>query len=363
MKNPLHVPTRYFLGQAYARSGRYEDAAREWKKVTQEGDGTPYGFWAQTALEQTGKPEASAAEAEKLKRWYIQARYGYEFDSNVILRPEDRSLSNTKDVNAGRHNLDLAIRYRLFSGKETAWDLTYAGRQSLHEDNFNEFNYHSEEVGLNLRRRVKMGDQDVVLGLRYEYLLGFLGENLYSNRNRWHVSGDTRFTKYTQTIFYDRMTVSNYGPDGFNPTQTSRDGFDNDIGFSHFFYNKDFQRYLFLRGEFNTAAARGSNFDSVGYSTRLGFHTPLPKAFKKLSFDISSGLEQHFYPSFTSTSSFDESRRRDLECDLYTSLTYALTKDLSARGFYRYVNGNNQNNLYDYERQIGGIQFIYSRVA
>lgn len=363
--NPDHIPTHYFLGQAYARSGLYDDAAREWKKVAQDGEGTPYAFWAESALQQTQKFEAPAASEkspEKVDRWYIQARYGYEYDSNVILKPEDQTLSSAKDQDAGRHSLDLAIRYRLLSRRDTAVDLTYAGRQSLHDDHFEAFNYHSEEFGFNFRQRIQIGGKDVVLGARYEYLLGFLATDLYSQRNRFHLSADTRFTDHTQTIFYDRMTVSNYGPDGFNPPQTSRDGFENDAGLTHFFYNKDFQRYLFLRGEFNTAATRGSNFDSVGYTTRVGYHSPVPKL-DKVSFDLSSGLEQHFYPGFTSTSSLDTSRRRDLSWDIYTSLTYALTKSFALRAFYRYVNGENQNNLYNYERQIGGFQIIYSRTA
>lgn len=363
VKNPSHVPTHYFLGQAYARSGLYDDAAREWKQVAKDGEGTPYAFWAESALQQTQKFEVPAEKtAEKVQRWYIQARYGYEYDSNVILKPEDQTLSTAKDQDAGRHSLDLAIRYRLLSRRDTAVDLTYAGRQSLHDDHFEDFNYHSEEFGLNFRQRTQIGSQDVVWGLRYEYLLGFLSTDLYSQRNRWHISADTRFTEHTQTIFYDRITVSNYGPDGFNPPQTSRDGFENDTGFTHFFYNHDFQRYLFLRGEFNTAATRGDNFDSLGYTTRIGYHTPVPKL-EKLSFDASTGLEQHFYPGFTSTSSLDTSRRRDVTWDLYTSLTYALTKSFAVRGFYRYVNGENQNNLYNYERHIGGFQIIYSRTA
>ncbi len=363
VKNPEHIPTRYFLGQAYARSGRYDDAAREWKQVEKDGEGTPYAFWAQTALEQTGAPAASASgPAGKLQRWYIQARYGYEFDSNVILKPDDQSLSTAKDQNAGRHSGDLTLRYRAVSKKDTALDLLYAVRQSLHDDNFNAFNYHSQEFGFNFRQRVKIRDQDVVLGLRYDYSLGFLAENLYSNRNRWNISADTKFTEHTQTIFYNRFGVTNYGPDGFNPRQTSRDGIDNDTGISQFFYSKDFQKYLFLRQEVNVTAARGSNFDSWGLTSRVGYHTPVPKL-KRFSWDVSVGFEPRFYPGFTSTSSLDTSRRRDMQSDLYTSLTYEITKDFSTRVFYRFVDGHNQNNLYDYTRQIGGIQFIYTLAA
>jgi tetratricopeptide (TPR) repeat protein len=360
--NPEHIPTRYFLGQAYARSGRYDDANREWKQVQKDGEGTPYAFWAQTALEQTTAPSAASSPSGKLQRWLIQARYGYEFDSNVILRPTDRSLSNVKDPNSGRHNGDLAIRYRVVSKKDTAIDLLYAVRQSLHDDHFNAFNYHSEEFGFNFRQRAKVGDQDVVFGLRYDYSLGFLAENLYSNRNRWNLSADTKFTEHTQTIFYNRVGITNYGPDGFSPAQTSRDGVDNDTGISQFFYSKDFQKYLFLRQEVNVTAARGTNFDSWGLTSRIGYHAPVPKI-KRLSWDGSLGFEPHFYPGFTSTSSLDRSRRRDMQFDLYTSLTYEITKDFSARGFYRFVDGSNQNNLYDYTRQIGGIQFIYTLAA
>ncbi len=363
-KNPQHIPTRYFLGQALARSGKYEEASGEWKIVTQEGEGTPYAFWAQSAIQQMQGPSfsASATPQEKIQRWYIQARYGYEMDSNVILRPEDKNLSVSGDRDAGRHSGDLALRYRAYSKRDTAIDLTYAARQSLHDDNFNAFNYHSEEFGINARKRVKMGDQDVVLGARYEYLLGFLDKDLYSNRNRWNLSADTRFTEQTQTIFFDRMTVSNYGPDGSEPSKTSRDGFENDIGFTHFFYNHDFQRYVFFRGEFNTSENRGSNFDSWGTSFRLGYHTPVPKL-SRFSIDVSSGLENRFYPDFESTTRLDPKRREDLDWDLYGALTYAITKTLSARFFYNYFNTENNNDIYEYNRHIGGLQFIYSRSA
>jgi len=362
-KNPKHIPTRYFLGQAFARSGRYEEAAQEWTTVAQEGEGTPYAAWSLSAIQQMKGPDFSASDQpEKIQRWYIQARYGYEVDSNVILRPEDKNLSIAGDRDAGRHSGDLALRYRAYSKRDTAIDLTYAARQTLHDDSFEEFNYHSEEFGINARQRVKVGEKDVVLGARYEYLLGFLDKDIYSNRNRWTLSADTRFTERTQTIFFDRMTVANYGPDGSEPSKTSRDGFENDVGFTHFFYSKDFQRYVFFRGELNTSENRGSNFDSWGTTFRLGYHTPVPK-FSRFSIDVSSGLSNQHYPDFESTTTLDPRRREDLDWDLYAALSYAITKTLSARFFYNYFNTENNNDIYEYNRHIGGLQFIYSRSA
>lgn len=360
-KNPHHAPTHYFLGQAYARSGFYEEATREWKSAVQEGAGTSYAVWSQNAIQRSSGPDFSAAQTpDKIDRWYIQAKYGYEYDTNVVLRPDDKALSASTDQTAGRQSADLVFRYRALSKRHTAVDFIYAVRQSVHDDHLEAYNYHSEEFGGNVRQRVKIGNQDVILGARYDYSLGFLSTDLYSNRNRWNFSADTHFTEHTQTIFSDRMTITNYGPDGFEPSRTSRDGFENDVGVTQIFYNDSFQNYFFAKSEFNTASTRGSNYDSLGVTHRVGFHAPIPKL-QRFSFDISSGMRNACYPNFTSTSTLAPRKRVDLDWDIYTSLTFAVTRSISLRGFYSFVKTENNNNIYEYHRNIGGLQLVYSR--
>lgn len=355
-QEPNHLPTRYFLGQAYLRQGKNDLAVQEWKWVIEHGRETPYEQWARSALEQVGAEIKPVKPA--LRRWRFEGRYGYEFDSNVILKPNDGSLATSRDENAGRHTGELTLGYRAYTRRDLAVDLEYSAGQSLHDDSLNEFNFTSQEFGLLARKRVKIGNRDVVLGGRYTLSAGFLDWNTFSFRNRWLLSADTRFTTHTRTVLSDRMSITEFGPDGSVPSRTSRDGFYNDVALTHYLYSQDFERYVFAREEFNSAHTRGDNFDKVGTTTRVGAHTPLVF---KTDLDVSSGLELGFYPDFSSVSRSDLSKRRDIDWDLHTALTHHLTEHVSVRFFYRFINADNRNNFYDYDRHIGGAQVIFTQ--
>lgn len=357
-EEPTHLPTRFFLGQAYERSGNREEAISTWQVIAREGEGTPYELWGREALDRVGA--AVETGPARIARWQVVGRYGWEYDTNVVLKPDDKSLATPLDQNAGRHTLDLTIRYRALAGRDLAVDLFYATRQTLHDDGLDDFNFHSEEIGALVRKRVQVGQRDVLFGMRYDLLLGFLDGNTFSTRNRWHFSADTRFTPRTRTVLFDRLTVSNFGPDGFDPSRTSRDGLDNDVGIVHYIYSSDFQRFLFFRQEIASQFSRGDNFDTFGTRTRIGLHTPVWK--DKLDFDASAGMSFRNFHNFSSISTRDESRRRDVVWDLYNSLTYHVTPRLGLRFFYRYIDGWNQNNFFDYRRHISGAQLIYSQV-
>lgn len=354
-ENPEHIPTRYFLGQAYERNGNIDAARREWQTVTEEGRSTPYGGWAEESLKRVGaviKPEKKAA-----KRIRIAGRYGYEYDSNVTLKPEDKSLTGPSDKNAGRQTLDAIFRYKAFSKRDVAVDLIYAAGQTIHDDSLDEFNFTSQEFGTDLRKRLKLAGKEVTLGTKYEFLAGFLDGNLFSIRNRVTVSADSRLTRRTRSVLFARLMPANYGPDGSNPPQTSRDGLYTDYGITQYFYSSDFKRYLYVREEYNRADVRGGNFELRGQTTRIGLFSPL---IWKTELDFSTGFEFNTYPRFSSLSSLDTDRRRDMNWDLYGALTHYLHPKLGLRGFYRYINAENRNGFYEYDRHIGGIQVIFS---
>lgn len=358
---PDHIPTRFFLGEAYARVGERDLAVEQWKWVALNGDGTPYESWAHSALTITPTvkfTQEEGAAAPSVKRWHIYGRYGYEYDSNVILKPNDGSLASTRDPNAGRQTIDFALRYRAFSRRDMAVDLHYAMRQTLHDDSLDEFNFHSEEFSINARKRLQIRNQDVTVGLRYDFLIGFLGEDLFSVRNRWRLSADTRFTERSRTVFYDRITISNFAQDGFDRDLVGRDGFSNDVGVTHYIYSNDFRKYIYLNQEFNSSHTEGDNFDRVGTYSRIGAHVPL---LERLDWDGSVGLRLRFYHNFHAFSTRDASRRRDVNWDIYNALTFHLTEHIGLRGFYRYISGDNQNNFFDYNRHVGGVHVIYSQ--
>ena len=359
--DPALTPARFFLGQAYSHAGRREEAVREWNSILATESTGVYRHWAETALGTSEEAVLAVPEASqpvKAPRWDAAVRYGYEYDSNVILKPDDRTVASPGDQNAGRQTIDATLRYRAYVDRDTAVDVFIATRHTFHDDSLNEFNFHSEEFGIQGRQRVQLGRYDVVLGLRYDLLVGFLDNELFSLRNVWNLSADTRFTPQTRTVAYSRSTAANYGPDGFAPGTTSRDGYYQDLGVIQYWYSKDFSRYFYFKQELNGAMTRGDNFDTLGWTSRAGVHTPV---WKRLSADVSTGLGFGFYPNFSSLSARDASRRRDVEGDIYTALTYQITRDLAVRAFYRFIDAWNQNNFYDYTRHIGGTQLIYSK--
>jgi tetratricopeptide (TPR) repeat protein len=356
-QDPAHTPTHFFLAQAYENAGRGDEAQKEYRWVMDRGEASAYQQWSSEALERSGKKPAAA------NRWEVGARYGYEYDSNVTLKPDDRTVAAPGDQNAGRQTLDFTLGYRAYSDRDKAVDLYYATRQSFHDDSLNEFNFHSEEWGISFRKRLQMGQYDVIAGLRYDLMLGFLDDEMFSLRNIWTLSADTRLTPYTRTVAYSRSSADNFGQDGILPGQTSRDGYYQDLGVTQYFYSKDFARYAFVRPEVNGAMTRGDNFDSLGWNVRTGFRSLLStkRPLNRFAVDFSTGLGFGYYPNFSSLSTADVARRRDVDWDIYTALTYQLTRDLGLRAYYRFIDSWNQNNFYDYTRHIGGTQLIYTK--
>jgi hypothetical protein len=293
-----------------------------------------------------------------LKRWTVLANIGWDWDSNVTLKPGDKALATSGDQNSGLFSFDVGLRYRAVSEPDAVVDLQYTSRQNLHDDSLDDFNFTSQELGVDARRRVAIGGQNVTLGGRYELLGGFLEGDLFSYSNRFVLSADTRLTPHTRTVLSNRFAVTEFGPDGSNPPQTSRDGVYNDLGVTQYFYTEDFARHLFLRQELNVGWARGGNFDRRGLTTRVGVHTPLAW---RTDADLSSGLIYNHYPHFTSLTSLDTARRRDTNWDLAASLTHHLTPQVDVRLQYRWVNAANRNDVFDYTRHLLGMHVLFTQ--
>lgn len=351
--NPDHLPTLYFLGQAYFRLRNESGVRSAWEKVVEQGEGTPYAEWASEGLGHI--PITLELPRPKPPRWNFSARAGYEFDSNVLLKPDDKSLANPGSPNANRFTLGSRLDYRAFSGETWEVDGSYEFQQTLHDDGLDEFNFTFQDFGMNARKLLRLGNRSVIAGAQYSLLPGFLNGDLFSFSQRWTVSADTRWTPGTRTLIFDRMSLSNFGPDGFRPKDTSRDGFYQDAGLIHYWYPRNFRNYVFLQEEFTSAFTRGDNFDRLGNTTRVGTHFAFGE---RTGLDVSGGFRFGGYPHFSSLSAGDVSRRRDFEWDLNISLTHQLTNRTAVRGFYRYANSVNQNNFFDYTRHVGGVEFV-----
>jgi len=356
-ETPNHVPTRLNLGEAYYRAGNSSAATREWKWVAENSPTEVYREQARAYLQ---RPPIQPAQVRLAKTsWYASA--GVEYDSNPLLKPDDKRLATAGNEKRGfRLVLNLGLTHPLVSDRDHRVDLIYTARQSFHDGETDSVDFTSQEVGINARKKDELLGKDVTWGARYDLAVGFLRSDLFSVINRFLFSSDWTLTPQTRTRLYDRFSISEFGPDGSNPDQTSRDGVSNDIGVTQYFYSGDFRSYLFITEEFNQDNTRGGNFKQRGTTTRIGVHTAF-LGMPRSDFDASVGYGFGRYPGFSSLSSADLNRRVDKTLDFYSAVTHHLTPAWAARLFYRFINAENENGFFDYKRNIAGIQFLYSQ--
>ncbi len=356
-RNPNHVPTHLFLGLAYARAGKSAEAAKELRWVADHSASDAYRHWAEAQLSRIRHKKVSKKVAKKP---YLFGKTGVSYDSNPLLIPDDKSLSSRSKEDGVDFPVDLTLGYPLVLGKEFRLDALYISQTVLHDGGAEAVDFTSHGFALNAKKRTFFGKRTFLLGGRYDLKTNFLRSDLFSVINRFLLSADTSFWRRTRTHTYGRFSYSNYGPDGSTPTASSRDGFRGGLGLVQYFYTTaDFKSYLFAKQEVSFAETRGDNFDRVGSLTRLGLHGPL-KLVKRTDYDLSSGFDYGTYPEFASLSTLDLSERKDLRVDAYSALTYQWRPNLATRGFYRFIHSGNDNDFFDRNRHIAGMEVIFS---
>ena len=357
-QDPRHAPTRVFLGEAYLRNGQSEAAAEQWRWVIRHSDSKPYRQWAQAQLNRL-RVKGKRVEVPK-RRLYLVGKTGFKYDSNPLVKPDDEALAVAGNEKHGfKIPLDLTLGYPLVLTPEGRLDVLYLSRQMFHDGETDDVDLTTQGAAIVAKRRVHMGRRAVILAGRYGARVNFLRSDLLSVLNRFLLSADTAFTPHTRTHLYGRASLANFGPDGSNPPQTSRDGFRGGLGLTQYFYTDDFRRYLFVSQEVNLQETRGANHIRRGTASRVGIHTPVPWV-SKTDFDFSTGFQWGRYPKFDSVSSLDNERRRDARFDVYTAVTYHWNKNLATRALYRFINNDNRNDFFDRTRHIAGVEALFA---
>lgn len=262
-KDPRHAPTRIFLGQAYLQDGQPKAAAEQWRWVIQHSDSKPYRQWAQAQLNRlrvTGK-RAKIPE----KRLYLTGRTGFKYDSNPILKPDDKVLAESGNEKSGWElPVDLTLGYPLWLAPATRLDVLYLNREIIHDGETSAVNFTTQGLAVAAKHRMDVGRHAVLVGGRYGTRVNFLRSELFSVVNRLLLSAETAFTHRTRTYVYGRASLANFGPDGSNPPHTSRDGLYGGLGLTQYFYTSDFRRHVFVSQELTLQQTRGANFTRRG---------------------------------------------------------------------------------------------------
>ncbi len=358
-KNKNHVPTHLFLGLAYARDGKLDEAARELRWVVANSASENYRHWAQAQLTRLERMKKKAIKKVE-RRLYLTGKTGVYYDSNPLLVPNDSRLSSRPKKEGADFPVDLSVGYPMILEKDMRVDALYVGRALLHDRGADQIDFNSQGFALNAKKRAFFGRRAVLFNARYDFRANWLRSDIFSTVNRFLLSAETFFWKKIKTRVYTRFSYSDYKNDGSIPSISSRDGYRGGLGVVQYFYTtEDLRSYFFVKEEISFADTQGNNFNREGSLTRLGVHGPLD-CLGPVTFDASTGFDHGSYPDFSSLSALDLNERRDLRLDVYTSLTYHWKPNLATRAFYRYINSDNDNGFYERDRHIAGVEVVFS---
>ena len=356
--HPNDIPARLFLGLAYLKKHEYAKAEKRLRFVAQHASSEEYRHWAQAQLNRLHRNVRTASKPVK-KKPYVVGKTGIAYDSNPLLLPDNKNLLTESKKASALYLFELSAGYPLRLEKDFRLDVLYIGNEYFHSHGAQDVDFTSQGFAFDAKKRTFVGNRPFLLGGRYDFRANFLRSDLFSIVNRFFVSADTSFWPKTQTHFYGRFGILNYGSDGANPDRTSRDGVREAIGVTQYFYTRDLQSFFFIKGEGNFNQTRGENFNRDGALASVGIHTPLYFC-KKTDLDVSTGFDWGTYPDFVSLSSLDTRERHDKRWDIYTGVTHHWKPNLATRVFYRFINSENDNDLFDRTRHIAGMEAIFS---
>ena len=351
---PEDPANHYFLARVYHEQGAQDKATKELAEVFRLDPDGYYGHAAKTA-----KPLVEE-KALARKLWDLWIYGGFERDTNVPLEPNDKELRGTPHPDAGRYYYSVGGTYDWLERGNFTSIAGYRTYQSFQDNKLNGFDYDFHEFSLDNRFRGKFFGKDALYKLRYELPVGFLHANLFTFANAGLASMTVPFFPGTDTEIFDKYSHIEFGPDGFQPPFTSRDGEYNTAGFIHRIYFAGRRGNVYGGYEYQIAATRGLNFDSYENFMQLGFHTPLDFINKKLTWDVNASMAYenfpHYSPIFDPRNSPD---RADKNFTLYTRLTYQVDRHWAIRLEYTYTNVDDPNDVYAYHRHIGGANILY----
>ncbi len=349
-QNPAN---HYFLARAYHEQGARNKAEKELKEVMELDPEGFYGKPAQDAL----RVVQERGRYKVTKPWEVFGSTGYEYDSNVKLAPKNSSLRSPGGKGANRYYFNLGGTYKLIDKEKYTTKAGYRIYQSLHDNSLNEFNFTFQEFSLSHEYRTKVRGKEVRWGLRYALPWGFLNGAPFSIGNQITASINARLSKNTRTELFYRYTHYEFRLEGSRPHLTSRDGEYNTIGIFHRYFFSNFSRWVFAGYLLEPINTEGNNFDELGNTIQAGIHSPILSG--HLIVDVFGQFAVGNYPRYSTELFPQEPGRLDNDWTFVFSLTYPINANWSIRGQYRLIDAKNRNDIFEYGRQIGGVELLF----
>jgi Flp pilus assembly protein TadD len=336
----------YYAGMAWLRANEREKAREALERARAAGG--PWGEQAEVALTAL---EAGGAAG----KFWLRARAGLEYDSNVVLRGENVGLpSDISRKDDGRGTWSVLAGVEAFRNRNWAAGVI-GGYQGTAQFNLTEFDLQYPTVSIYFDRRV-----DDASFLRLQPFGGYAWQDLdpYLRHAGAELSYYRGFDEAGSGRLWSRVGYQDYlYPTQLDENKVSRDGWEYLAGYEHLL---PLQSGTTLRAGIVGGAYRadGSDYDYWTAGTYGGVRQELPWRF---AVDLSGGFD---YQDYGRNSSFTErpplfkahpsGTRHDEIWTAQAELERPLTDWLIASARYRYVDDHSNANPFDYERHVAG---------
>ena len=386
MSATVEPTASYYAGLAFAGSDDAEQAIEALDRVIAMEP--PDSDWAKEARRAKQRLQATESGA-----WWASAKFGVEYDDNVVLRSKGGTLpqgiSGSQDTRAVwvLHGGYEFLRERDWSAGVA---LTYYG--SAHFD-LEEFNEQNPVLSLWVDRRLA---EATTLRLRYDSSYAWIDGKPFQASNTltpsvFHEWGTAGRSEAYASIYKYNYLYGHYGevpdgrgqpfsrclspgtlfcsPPGVNEGGTrNQDGLGVTAGFDHSIPLGFLETELTAGYRYDRYSSRGSEYSYQGHEFRLETESRLPLEFQLrtlVSYTLRPYRNNSSFPDpqdvfFNLEYPLQNENRRDDAWYVAVELEKKLTDQFSAEIAYRYIKNHSNVAVFDYDRKILGFYVTYS---
>jgi tetratricopeptide (TPR) repeat protein len=333
--------SEFYLAMAYMGMGRGKKAVETLQTCI---DMDPTSDVAAMAQEYVGKvPE----EAKPKKRWNVSGTLSFQYDDNVVLKPEGLTTAEVITNESDYRGVGFFWGKFLFlRGDPWLVGVEYSLYQSVHT------RLHDYDV-TNNAPSIYGGYQDDVAGfpykvqVEYEYQHTLLDNTRYLARHSGIFSLDFSEAPFLLTQLTYRAQKKHYYNQGIAlKTPEDRNAFNHMAGLTQYLFFWEKTRHIYGGYFFDTDDADGSNWDYKGHLASAGFYTPLIYGI---------GLRakgEYYWQNFDNVNTIFLEKRKDREWTVHVSLDRDFLKYLNLSAYYVHQNHNSNIDAYEYDRNI-----------
>lgn len=329
---------RYYLGVVAYQQERWQDAEDSFQAVAAEKTGSAFEAEAATFLELMQRREQVP--------YQLHAAVGFEYDTNVLLAPDDEALKDQAEVSTQEDG-----RFSIAAGGSYFWRLDpvrvavgYDFYQSLHFD-LQEFNLQDHRPALEITANLGA----VQLGVLGEY--------------NFYLREDSRFLQEGTALPWIAIVADDRGRSEFSYRMRRRDFLEDEFAVRDAFNHAFAARQVIFLGAPERYLALGYRFDiddpvRDGDSERFAYFANEVNAGVgwQLPFEVTAQATYAYrherYKLASSLYVTGPDARRDNESDIVVALARQLSESLSVSVGYSGTINNSNAAAFEYDRHI-----------